>query len=107
VLQLGAALVHHAVAARRDDRVQPHHRLAAHLVHVPAAVRDHPVHRRRTRSPNVELIGCQSARQWSSFPFAADRCPCAEKLRTVLPFTVGIRDGVVQLVSILGSVVTG
>jgi hypothetical protein len=30
-------------------------------------------------------------------------CPCVEKLRTVLPLTVGIRDGVVQLVSILGS----
>jgi hypothetical protein len=32
-------------------------------------------------------------------PFAADRCPWVEKLRTVLPLTVGIRDGVVQLVS--------
>jgi hypothetical protein len=31
-------------------------------------------------------------------PFAADCCPCVEKLRTVLPFTVGIRDGAVQLV---------
>ena len=38
-------------------------------------------------------------------PFAADWCPCVEKLRTVLPFTVGIRDGAVQLVSTLGSVV--
>ena len=28
-----------------------------------------------------------------------------EKLRTVLPFTVGIRDGAVQMVSTLGSVV--
>jgi hypothetical protein len=28
-----------------------------------------------------------------------------EKLRTVSPFTVGIRDGAVQLVSTLGSVV--
>jgi hypothetical protein len=36
-------------------------------------------------------------------PFAADSCPCVEKLRTVLPFTVGIRDGAVQLVSTLGS----
>jgi hypothetical protein len=27
-------------------------------------------------------------------PFAADSCPC-EKLRTVLPFSVGIRDGLV------------
>jgi hypothetical protein len=25
-------------------------------------------------------------------PFAADCCPCVEKLRTVLPLTVGIRD---------------
>jgi hypothetical protein len=33
-------------------------------------------------------------------PFAADCCPCVEKLRTVLPLTVGIRDGAVQLVSI-------
>ncbi len=38
-------------------------------------------------------------------PFAADCCPCVEKLRTVLPFTVGIRDGAVQLVSTLGSAV--
>jgi hypothetical protein len=38
-------------------------------------------------------------------PFAADCCPCVEKLRTVLPFTVGLRDGAVQLVSILSSAV--
>jgi hypothetical protein len=38
-------------------------------------------------------------------PFAADCCPCVEKLRTVSPFTVGIRDGVVHLVSTLGSAV--
>jgi hypothetical protein len=38
-------------------------------------------------------------------PWAADCSPCVEKLRTVLPLTVDIRDGVVQLVSILGSVV--
>jgi hypothetical protein len=38
-------------------------------------------------------------------PFAAGCCPCVERLRTVLPFTVGIRDGVVQLVSTLGSAV--
>jgi hypothetical protein len=31
-------------------------------------------------------------------PFAADCCPCVEKLRTVLPLTVGIRDGAAQLV---------
>jgi hypothetical protein len=36
-------------------------------------------------------------------PFAADCCPCVENLRTVLPFTVGIRDGAVYLVSTLGS----
>jgi hypothetical protein len=38
-------------------------------------------------------------------PWAADCCPCVGKLRTVLqvPLTVGIRVGVVQLVSILGS----
>jgi hypothetical protein len=34
-------------------------------------------------------------------PWAADCCPCVEKLRTVLPFAVGIRDSVVHLVSIL------
>jgi hypothetical protein len=39
-------------------------------------------------------------------PFAADCCPCVEKLRTVLHFTAGIRDGAVQLVSTLGSAVT-
>jgi hypothetical protein len=36
-------------------------------------------------------------------PCAADCCPCVENLRTVLPSTVGIRDGAVQLVSTLGS----
>jgi hypothetical protein len=40
---------------------------------------------------------------WLSFPWAADSCPCVEKLRTVLPLTVGIRDGVVHLVSTLAS----
>jgi hypothetical protein len=39
-------------------------------------------------------------------PFAADCCPCVEKLRTVLPSTVGIRDGAVKLVSTLNSVIT-
>jgi hypothetical protein len=29
-------------------------------------------------------------------PFAADSCPWVEKLRTVLPLTVGIRDGAVR-----------
>jgi hypothetical protein len=29
-------------------------------------------------------------------PFAADCCPCVEKLRTVLPVPVGIRDGVIE-----------
>jgi hypothetical protein len=32
-------------------------------------------------------------------PFAADCCPCVEKLRTVLPLPVGIRDSAVHLVS--------
>jgi hypothetical protein len=40
-------------------------------------------------------------------PWAADCCPCVEKLRTVLPFTVGIRDGAVQMVSTLRSRVGG
>ena len=30
-------------------------------------------------------------------PWAAGCCPCVEKLRTVLPLPVGIRDGVVHL----------
>jgi hypothetical protein len=34
-------------------------------------------------------------------------CPCVEKLRTVLPLTVGIRDGAVQVVSIEAVVVEG
>jgi hypothetical protein len=38
-------------------------------------------------------------------PWAADCCPCVEKLRTVLPFTVGIRDGVVHSVSTLSGAV--
>jgi hypothetical protein len=38
-------------------------------------------------------------------PFAAYCCPCVEKLRTVLPLPVGIRDGVVPLVSMLGGAV--
>ena len=54
---------------------------------------------REPMSPNIELIGCQSVRPWFELPFAADCCPCVEKLRTVLPLTVGIRDGAVQLVS--------
>jgi hypothetical protein len=35
-------------------------------------------------------------------PWAADCCPCEEKLRTVLPLTVGIRDGAVYLGLTLG-----
>ena len=46
----------------------------------------------------------RAVRQWFELPFAADCCPCVRKLRTVLPLTVGIRDGVVRLVSTLGSV---
>jgi hypothetical protein len=38
-------------------------------------------------------------------PWAADSCPWVEKLRTVLPLTVAIRDSAVHLVSILGSAV--
>jgi hypothetical protein len=50
------------------------------------------------RSPNVELIGFQSVRAAVELPWAADSCPCVEKLRTVLPLTVGIRDSAVPLV---------
>jgi hypothetical protein len=50
------------------------------------------------------LIGCQSMRRCLSFLVLRAVVPCVEKLRTVL--TVGIRDGVVRLVSILGSVDT-
>jgi hypothetical protein len=45
-------------------------------------------------------------RQLVELPWAADCCPRVEKLRTVLPLTVGIRDGVVHLVPTLGSAVT-
>jgi hypothetical protein len=38
-------------------------------------------------------------------PFAAGCFPCVEKLRTLSPLTVGIRDGAVQLVSTLSSAV--
>ena len=34
-------------------------------------------------------------------PWAAECCPCVAKLRTVLPFTVGIRDVAVQLVQLV------
>ena len=41
-------------------------------------------------------------------PWAADCCPCVEKLRTVLPLTVGIiRAGVVHLVSYIGGLKGG
>ena len=55
---------------------------------------------RATTGPNhraVILNGCQ-AETVVGLPWAADSCPWVGKLRTVLPFTVGIRDGVVQLV---------
>jgi hypothetical protein len=54
------------------------------------------------RSPNVELIGWQSLRQWLSFLGLRTVARCVEKLRTVLPLTVGVRDGAVHLVSTLG-----
>jgi hypothetical protein len=44
-------------------------------------------------------------RPWSSFLSLRAVVRAFEKLRTVLPLTVGIRDGAVQLVSILGSAV--
>ena len=47
---------------------------------------------------------CQRLRLWLSL--AADSCPCVEKLRAVLPLSDVIRDGVVQLVSTVGSVVS-
>jgi hypothetical protein len=43
---------------------------------------------------------------WATdMPDMPDSCPCVGKLRTVLPLTVGIRAGVVRLVSTLGSAV--
>jgi hypothetical protein len=39
-----------------------------------------------------------------SFLFAADRCPCVEKLRTCYQLLLA-SDSAVQLVSVLGSVV--
>jgi hypothetical protein len=46
---------------------------------------------------NVILNGCQ-AETVVGLPWAADSCPSVEKLRTVLPLTVDIRDGAVHLV---------
>jgi hypothetical protein len=40
------------------------------------------------RSPNVEFIGCQRETVFE-VPWAADCCPCVEKLRTALPFAGG------------------
>jgi hypothetical protein len=59
----------------------------------------------QTESPNIKSIGCQSVRQWSGFLSLRAIVRCVEKLRTVLPFTVGIRDGVEHLVSTSGSAV--
>jgi hypothetical protein len=59
---------------------------------------------RATTGPNhraVILNGCQ-AETVVGLPWAADSCPWVGKLRTVLPFTVGIRDSAVQLVSVVG-----
>jgi hypothetical protein len=51
------------------------------------------------RSPNIELIGCQSVRQWPRFLSLRTVVRTGvEKLRTVLLLTVGIRDGVVGVV---------
>ena len=50
------------------------------------------------RSQNVNWIGRQSVETVVELPRAADSCPSVEKLRTVLPVTVGIRDSAVQLV---------
>jgi hypothetical protein len=61
---------------------------------------------REPRSQKVILIGRQRRETVVRLPFAADCCPCVAKLRTELPFSVGIRDGVVQLVPILGGVVS-
>jgi hypothetical protein len=47
------------------------------------------------RQPRSQKV-CVKSRDTETvieIPFAADCCPCVEKLRTVLPFTVGIRDG--------------
>ena len=44
---------------------------------------------------NRDVRACETV---VKLPWAADRRPWVEKLRTVLPLTVGIRDGVVQLV---------
>jgi hypothetical protein len=60
------------------------------------------------RSPKHVLIGFQSVRQWLAFlGLLRYRCPCVEKLRTVLPLSVGIRGGAVQAVSTLGSLEAG
>jgi hypothetical protein len=51
----------------------------------------------KSRGSYIELISDVRRETVVKLPFAADCCPCVEKLRTVLPFTVGIRDGAVQL----------
>jgi hypothetical protein len=53
-------------------------------------------------------IGRMSERETVvELPLAADSCPCVEKLRTVLPLTVGIRDGVLQFLVCEGAVPQG
>jgi hypothetical protein len=44
---------------------------------------------REPRSQNVKWM-LSERETVVSLPFAADRCPCVEKLRTVSPLTVGI-----------------
>jgi hypothetical protein len=53
----------------------------------------------RPRGVKMSIGWCRGGRQWLSF-LGLQRVvrACVEKLRTVLPLTVGIRDGVVQLV---------
>jgi hypothetical protein len=40
------------------------------------------------------LIGTSERETVVELPFAADCCPCVEKLRTVLPFTVLVSETV-------------
>jgi hypothetical protein len=40
----------------------------------------------------VQLLGMHERETVVGLLFAAGSCPCVEKLRPVLPFTVGIRD---------------
>jgi hypothetical protein len=52
----------------------------------------------QTTEPRIKQFNMAKSklRQLVRFPWAADGCPWVGKLRTVLPLTVGLRDGAVR-----------